>query len=61
MVKKIIAIALILLVGLFMVSSCGPRYVEPETKEQGTGAQPAEAQQQTESENILQPPALPEE
>jgi len=57
--KKIIAIVLILLVGLFMVSSCGSS--EPETKQQGTGTQAPEQQpqQQEVDSGIPQPPALP--
>jgi ABC-type Fe3+-citrate transport system substrate-binding protein len=57
--KKFIAIVLILLVGLFMVSSCGSS--EPETKEQGQETQPSGQQPQQEEAGggLPRPPEFP--
>ena len=58
--KKIIAIILILLIGVFMLGGCGSTDVEQDSQQrENTKPEPGENQQQG-GGDIPQPPALPE-
>lgn len=58
--KKIIAIAFILLVGLFVLEGCAPTTSETPEDQQPTTQPEQQDQQQAETKEIPQPPALPE-
>ena len=59
--KKIIVITFILLVGLMVLGGCTSTTDEYSTDQQNTNSELQENQQQTENDNIPQPPTLPEE
>ena len=60
--KKIIAIILILMVGLFVLGGCTSTTTDtPQDQQQTESPEPEQNQQQAGTDEIPQPPALPEE
>ena len=59
--KKIMAIALILLVGLFILGGCSSTEQQATGSEGNANQEPQQAQQQAGTDRIPEPPALPGE